>query len=226
MTGKRSSRRAPGFGRAFPRKKAPSVSERQAHFMPRHAAVGRVRKPFVLKAERLVPGNELFLAGEHHSETALSSHVPDELPYERAGEPSAPVCGIGIHAKDHLPLSRSVVEGGVFIHLVVQVRRVGTHAVDHGNGPVCLVRHHPEALRVGLQSGAEGGLRRGFGGGEAGRLQGSDGSEVLEGRSSDFHKNSPFGWAFFLSITQSPARGKGLFHRGFCDRISDVKNRT
>lgn len=80
---------------------------------------------------------------------------------------------------------------------------------------VCLVRHHPKALRVGLQSGAEGGLRRGFGGGEAGRLQGGDGSEVLEGRSSDFHKNSPFGWAFFLSITQSPARERDCFTGGF-----------
>lgn len=97
MTGKRSSRRAPGLGRSFSREKAPSVSERQAHFMPRHAAVGRVREPLILKTERFVPGNEFFLAGEHHAEAAFPFHVSDELSYERAGEPPAAVRGIVIH---------------------------------------------------------------------------------------------------------------------------------
>ena len=133
MTGKRSSRRAPGLGRSFSREKAPSVSERQAHFMPRHAAVGRVREPFILKTERFVPGNEFFLAGEHHAEAAFPFHVSDELSYERAGEPPAAVRGIGIHAEDHLPAAVLLMHARVIIHFVPEVRLSGAQAVDEGN---------------------------------------------------------------------------------------------
>ena len=146
LKGELAAKRSEGLSPKGPTRYVQSLifSKPHPHLMPSHPAVVRVRHALVCKPKLGIVRHQPVLACQHQPKLPSGPARGDGRLQELPGISLFLVLRVRCHAKDHLPLSRSVVEGGVFVHLVVQVRRVGTHAVDHGNGPVCLVRHHPK----------------------------------------------------------------------------------
>ena len=159
-------------------------SETQPHLIPCYIAMYGGGHTFVYEAEFCVIMDQFIFAGEHKSFTALGSGIGDGALDEGSGTAMSAVLRDGVDAEDHLPGTVFLVEGGILIHVVGQVSRIGDHAVYKGN-ELIFIEHEPEMVTVMGQAVFKIAAGGGLSGREAFRLNSGDSVKIVYGGSSD-----------------------------------------
>ena len=109
------------------------LSKRKPHLVPRGISMGGfVRHTLILKPEFCVVGEQPLLAGQHKPLAALLPGIGNG-PAEQLPCIAVPaVLRQRVDAEDHLPRALLVVQGGVLVHHIRQVRLVRDKAVHKG----------------------------------------------------------------------------------------------
>ena len=124
--------------------------------------------------------HHMVLAGEHQPFAARGAGVIDGG-LQGSGR-IAPAAAVRqrVDAKNHLPCPVRLMQGGVLVHLVPQVRLIGGHAVHKTHQPVSLPQQ-PEVVGIHRQPPGEVLPGGGLGGRETGRLHRREGGQVGHG---------------------------------------------
>ena len=141
---------------------------------------GFVRHTLILKPEFCVVGEQPLLAGQHKPLAALLPGIGNG-PAEQLPRQAVPaVLRQRVDAEDHLPRALLVVQGGVLVHHIRQVRLVRDKAVHKGKQLIPLIQQ-PKVIAVILYSVDKFLLRRGLCGRKACRLHSSQCGNILPG---------------------------------------------
>lgn len=127
--------------------------ESEPHLMPDDAAVdGFIAYSFIDKTENSVIMDQLILTGQYQTFALL-------LPRSINGGLQQFACialtAAGrnrIDAKDHLPGPLFIMERGIGIHLVCQIRFIGHHAVDESQEPSRFIKKQPKMVAIMAQA--------------------------------------------------------------------------